>query len=185
MASCETKMRLRALVLFLAGLRLAHSKSFVDAILDYPKLSNFTQLMKENPRFAELLNTTNTQGIQTILVPSNNAFSKYKDDTGHLIEYLDQNIIERLIQYHTLNSSLTSSELANPAGIVVSSQLVDIQYNNRGPNSNIQTPGQVVYITSGNNNNTSAFVNGGLGSAVAIDVVDGTFDNGIFQIVDQ
>ncbi|KAI9772570.1 MAG: hypothetical protein M1839_002452 [Geoglossum umbratile] len=179
-------MKPHTLLLLLLGVRLTHSKSFIDAISSYPRLSNFTQLMVENPPFADLLlGATSTQGIQTILVPSNTAFSKYENDTGHSIESLDPNIIQRLIQYHTLNSSLTSSELANRAGVVVSSQLVDINYDNRGQYSNVQTPGQVVYISSANSVDASTFATGGLGSAVPMDVVDGTFDNGVFQIVDR
>jgi uncharacterized surface protein with fasciclin (FAS1) repeats len=175
-------MRSHELLLFLAGLHLVHTQSLIDAISGYRTLSNFTQLVKQNPAFAGIFNATN-QGTQiTILIPSDTAFSRYQNDTGYSIQDVDASTVKLLIQYHTLNASLTSSELGNPDGIVVSSQLVDPQYDNRGSDSNVPTPGQVVYISS---NSSSSLVNGGLGSAVVMNVVDGAFDHGVFQIVDQ
>src|SRR2546429_8077725 len=126
-------MKVVTLLIFSIGFRLVHSQSFIRAISAYPQLSNFTDLMTNNPTFAEsLLNTSVSNGEQTVLVPSNEAFNKYKQTTGHSIQSLGRDKMEKLLQYHTLNASLTSAVLAKEQNMVVLTQVVDTEYKKRG-----------------------------------------------------
>jgi uncharacterized surface protein with fasciclin (FAS1) repeats len=187
-------MKIVTLLLSSVWFHLVHSQSFIRAISAYPELSDFATLMINNPTFAEsLLNTSVINGVQTVLVPSNAAFTSYQQTTGHSIESLDPNTIQNLLQYHTLNASLTSTILAEQPDIVVSTQLTDPMYNRRGGanNTNINSDGQVVYITSTENNSTfhirqllsTISVDSGLGSIVTMNVIDGTWTGGEFHIV--
>lgn len=191
----EFKMKVVTLVLFSTGFHLTHSQSFISAISAYPELSEFTNLMINDSTLAEsLLNTSVVHNVQTILVPSNDAFAKYQKTTGHPFESLGPNHIQKILQYHTLNTSLTSATLAKQADIVVSTQLTDIEYDAIGSveNTNLHTNGQVVYITSRGNPNkfrirqspSTASVDSGLGSTGAMHVIDGAWSGGRFQIVD-
>ncbi|KAH0551177.1 hypothetical protein GP486_007492, partial [Trichoglossum hirsutum] len=139
--------RLRSyLLLFAFFTRFVRPQHFIDAISTYSQLSNFTALLHANPSFATaLLNTTKDQ---TILVPSNSAFSAYQSQLGRSVEALDPAVVQRIIQYHSLNATLKAGDLSNGAaaarGVVVSSQLVDSRYNDRGKwgDSNVKSPGQ-------------------------------------------
>src|SRR5207248_5008938 len=93
---------------------------------------------------------------QTVLVPNNDAFIKYQQTTGHSIGSLSPNTTRNLLQYHTLNTSLTSAILAKQQNMVVSTQLVDEKYNSRGgaDDTNLDTNGQVVYISTTESNQT-------------------------------
>jgi uncharacterized surface protein with fasciclin (FAS1) repeats len=188
-------MKVVRLLLFSTGFYLVHSQSFISAISAYTELSEFTNLMINNSTLAEsLLNTSVVHRVQTILAPSNDAFAKYQQTTGRPFESLDPNYIQRILQYHTLNTSLTSAILAKQPDIVVSTQLTDTEYNEMGSadNTNLNTNGQVVYITPSGNQTTfrigqspsTASVDSGLGSIGTIDVIDGAWSGGGFQIVD-
>jgi uncharacterized surface protein with fasciclin (FAS1) repeats len=188
-------MKVVTLVLFSIGFHLAHSQSFISAISAYPELSEFTNLMINNSTLAEsLLVTSVVQSVQTILVPSNDAFAKYQQTTGHPFESLGPNYIQRILQYHTLNTSLTSATLAKQPDIVVSTQLTDTEYNAIGSpeNTNLNTKGQVVYIASTEKPNKfrirqsslTASVDSGLGSIGTMHIIDGVWSGGRFQIVD-
>lgn len=191
----EFKMKVVTLVLFLTGFHLTHSQSFISAISAYPQLSEFTNLMINNSTLAELLLATSVvHNVQTILVPSNDAFANYQQTTGHPFESLGPNYIQRTLQYHTLNMSLTSATLAAQPDVVVSTQLTDPEYDAIGgaENTNLKSKGQAVYITSTANPNkfrirqspSTASVDSGLGSIGTMHVIDGTWSGGRFQIVD-
>jgi uncharacterized surface protein with fasciclin (FAS1) repeats len=146
--------------------------------------------MKINSTIAQsLLNTSVVGGVQTILVPSNDAFTKYLGTTGHPFESIGPKQIRTILQYHTLNASLTSAILAHNPDIVLSTQLTDTQYNLIGStaNTNLNVKGQVLYITSrgSRNKSSTASVGSGLGSIGKMDVVDGAWSGGRFQIVDS
>jgi uncharacterized surface protein with fasciclin (FAS1) repeats len=188
----EFEMKVVRLLLFLVGFHLVHSQSFLSAISAYPQLSNFTNLMKMNFTLAEsLLNTSLVGGEQTILVPSNTAFTKYQQTTGKPFQSSGPKHIQTTLQYHTLNASLTSAILAQKPDIVLSTQLTDPKYdliaNTTNTNSNLNVKGQALYISSTGslNNSLSASVTSGLGSIGKIHIVDGTWSCGKFQIVDS
>jgi uncharacterized surface protein with fasciclin (FAS1) repeats len=183
-------MKVVRLLIFLAGFHLVHSQSFINAISAYPQLSDFTNLMKINSTLAQsLLNTSVVGGEQTILVPSNAAFTKYQQTTGQAFESSGPKHIRTILQYHTLNASLTSAILAQKPDLVLSTQLTDPKYNLIGStaNTNLNVKGQVLYITSRGsaNNSSTASVDSGLGSIGEMHVVDGTWSGGKFQIVDS
>ncbi|KAI9770480.1 MAG: hypothetical protein M1839_003195 [Geoglossum umbratile] len=176
----------------------AASRSFLDAISSYPDLSNFTSLVTKYPAFsATFLNGT---GGITLLAPSNIAFLYYQYESGRSIDTLDDEIISRVLQYHTLNATVKSQDMTVPGGAVVGSQLVDKTYNNRGKwaDSNVKNPGQVVYLmaaTAGEKlkgrglgtrqSLTTATVNSGDGAIATVEAVDGSWDGGLIQIVDR
>ena len=183
-------MKVVRLLLLLAGFHLVHSQSFLSAISAYPQLSDFTNLMKINPTLAQsLLNTSLVGGEQTILVPSNTAFTKYQQTTGHPFQSRGPKHIQTTLQYHTLNASLTSAILAQQPDIVISTQLTDPKYDliASTANTNLNVKGQVLYISSTGSpdNPSTASVNSGLGSIGKMHVVDGTWSGGTFQIVDS
>jgi uncharacterized surface protein with fasciclin (FAS1) repeats len=190
--------RLHLLLALLSALRAGASRSFVDAISSYPDLSNFTYLIQQYPAFATTL--LNATGNVTILVPSNTAFLSYQAEFGQNIESLDSNVVEHVLQYHTLNATVKTQDLTQPGGAVVGSQLVDPTYNNRGKwsQSNAHSPGQVVYISAAStagsarergiaarDEGTTASVTSGDGAIAKINAVDGVWDGGVFQVVDQ
>ncbi|KAH0536743.1 hypothetical protein FGG08_006415 [Glutinoglossum americanum] len=195
-------MKLPSLLLLTALFRLARSQSFIDAISAFPQLSSFASFLNNNTTYAAtLLNVTRSQ---TILVPSNSAFTEYRNVTGHSIESLGPDTVQRILQYHTLNATLKSGDLAGGAaaqrGVVVGTQLVDKRYNDRGKwgNSNIKSPGQVVYISPASAGKTrrslelatrqgsaTTTVGTGAGSSTTMNIIDGVWDGGIFQIVDH
>ena len=183
-------MKVVRLLLFLAGFHLVHSQSLLSAISAYPQLSDFTHLLKINSTLAQsLLNTSLVGGEQTILVPSNTAFTKYQQTTGQAFESSGPKHIQTTLQYHTLNASLTSAVLAQKPDIVLSTQLTDPQYDliASTANTNLKVNGQVLYITStgGPTNSSTASVDSGLGSIGEMHLVDGTWSGGKFQIVDS
>ncbi|KAI9769219.1 MAG: hypothetical protein M1840_004348 [Geoglossum simile] len=190
-------MKLYFLLSFLSVLHTCASQSLIEATSSYPNLSNFTSLLRNYPVLsATFLNVTRDA---TILVPSNAAFLDFQHRFGHSIETLDSKLIERILQYHTLNATVKAQDMTKPAGAVVGSQLVDKMYNDRGKwaESNAKSPGQVVYISASAGGTlkrrglaaregvaTAAVTSGG-GAIARLNAVDGVWDGGIFQVVDQ
>ena len=180
------------------------AQSFLQAIDAYPKLSSFHQLLLANSTLAGGLlsngsisaaNGTNST-LHTILVPSNDAFTNYQKAYGHPIDRLSSSDLGNVIQYHSLQGALSSSDLQRPRGLVANTALTAPTYDNRELGSNGAQLPQVVYIAPPSTNGTvvvrqirgtnaaDRLVKSGLGSTVNVDFVNGRFDGGVFQIVD-
>lgn len=180
------------------------AQSFLDAIGPYSQLSSFRQLLLQNATLAaDLFGNATTDGIngrnmteQTILIPSNDAFSSFPLSKARSISSLSSSDLSDLLKYHTQQGALSSTDLQKPGGLLSNTALQDSQYDNRGLGSNGAQLPQVVFIgsTSSNGrviarqvvcaNGTREFVGSGLGAKVNIEFVNGHFDGGMFHIVD-
>jgi len=130
----------------------------------------------------------------TILVPSNKAFDNYRQDTGQSVESLQSSDLTSIVNYHTLNGALSSSDLQQPSGLVSETALRDPKYDNRGLDSNGAKQPQVVFIGSKPSSSISArqaaqssniFIQSGLTSDVSVDSGNGTWDGGFFYIINR
>lgn len=180
--------------LLVLGASVTNAQSFLSATGAYPQLSQFRQLLINQPSIAgALLSTTNSAGNRTtVLVPNNAAFDRYHQYTGQYVEGLQSSDLTDLVNYHSLNGALSSSDLQKPTGLVASTSLTDPRYNNLGLGSNGAMQPQVVYVGSNNAspsqsgaNSTGLFVQSGLVSNAALNAIDGTWDGGLFHIVDK
>ncbi|KAI9879472.1 MAG: hypothetical protein M1830_008431 [Pleopsidium flavum] len=197
-------MKLIALLALLIQALYVIAQSFLEATGAYSQLSSFHQLLLTNSTVAAGLlgNSTNTGSNgtnmtpQTILVPNNDAFTNYERANGRPITSLSSPDLTNIVQYHSLQGSLSSSDLQNPQGLISNTALKDQRYDNRELGSNGAQQPQVVYIGSASTNGTvvarqvggagaaGGFVESGLGAKVNVEVIDGKFDGGMFQIVD-
>ncbi len=179
------------------------AQSLLLALEAYPRLSSFRQLLLTNATTAGALlanssiTGSNSTDItrQTILVPSNDAFTNYQRANGRGIGSLSSSDLGSLVQYHSLQGILSSTELQRPEGLISETALTTERYNNRELGSNGAQQPQVVYISPGSTNNTvvvrqvgtaasaNGLVRSGLGNEVNVEIVNGQFEGGIFQIV--
>jgi len=200
---CVT-MKLIVLLAVLNQALYVTAQSFLEATGAYSQLSSFHQLLLANSTIAAgVLSNATTTGhngtnitMQTILVPSNDAFTNYERANGHPVTSLSSSDLTNLGQYHSLQGALSSSDLQKPQGLISNTALNDQRYDNRELGSDGAQQPQVVYIGStstngmvarqaGGANGAGGFVESGLGAKVDVDLVDGKFDGGMFQIVDE
>ena len=179
------------------------SQSFAQSLLEatarYPQLSDFSELINTYPRAAAglLTNFTSKDQKQTVLIPSNDAFGKYRLESGASISSLSSSEVGNILNYHTLQGSLSSSDLQRPGGLVSNTALRNESYVAREilENSNVRLS-QVVYISStGSGESTtitarqanalsSTDVRSGQGNEVKLDPRPGNWSGGTFYIVD-
>lgn len=136
----------------------AQSLSLYDALAKQPTLSNFTAFLNANSDFASalLLNTSNYP--ITFLAPSDTAFAAYLNQTGTPLTSVPLDTLRELLQYHTLVSSLSVTNLTDggKSGFTTPTLLTDAASNNRtvGPalaakfGGAARASGQVVFIKS-------------------------------------
>ena len=182
---------------------LFSSQSFAQSLLAatalYPQLSDFSELIKEYPRAAAnlLTNFTSKDQKQTILIPSNDAFGKYRLQSGVSISSLSSSDVENILNYHTLQGSLSSSDLQRPGGLVSSTALRNQNYVDREIlEESSARLSQVVYISSTGSGESSTItarqanalsstdVRSGQGNVVKLDPRPGNWSGGTFYIVD-
>ncbi|KIW90082.1 uncharacterized protein Z519_09513 [Cladophialophora bantiana CBS 173.52] len=198
----------RTLLLCAAFTACVEAQSFLTAISQFPELSNFTTLMYDNPGLAGALLTSNATSLTqiTVLVPDNSAFDKLEAQLGAPVGSLTVEQLEPILQYLVLVGEWTTDNFIVQNGTTVPTLLNGPMYNNRsaGPAlgssgaPNDPHNGQVVFIQASNSNPTSskrfivrqlpqptATVQGGLGQQINLTAIDGYWDGGVFQIVDQ
>jgi len=180
---------------------VVQAQSFLTAISAYPQLSNFSNLLSNNPVLASSLLTFSALAPQTVLVPDNGAFLSFEQATGQTVPSLSQGLLQPLIQYHTLSGLFTSQNFTAPEGITVPTGLMGPTYDNRTAGAALSSvgattgnqDGQVVFIAPNTTSTTlkvrqlgspGAFVQSGLGHQVNLTAIDGHWDGGSFQIVD-
>lgn len=152
------------ILLFSAVLPLASAQSqstLLQAISNIPSLSNFTAFYRANEPFANLLFGNQSLYPITVLVPNDQAFAGYFQQTGRSLASLSPQQLLPLIQYHTLVSTLGKENFTAPAdgpgagtGTTVPTLLVEGASNNRsaGPalankfGGATKAQGQVVFI---------------------------------------
>ncbi|KAL9592279.1 MAG: hypothetical protein Q9179_006877 [Wetmoreana sp. 5 TL-2023] len=174
-----------------------HAQSLLNATAAYPQLSNFNDLLSGFPDVAESL-LTNISGIfgrQTILVPSNDAFNAYRQQNGASISSLSSSDVGNILDYHTLQGALSSSDIQRPGGLISSTALTDRRYANREVSDDGEQPSQVVYISSSDtspkikikarqvNALSSVDVESGQGDEVELEPTPGNWSGGVFYVV--
>jgi hypothetical protein len=190
-------MKLSTLPL-LSLLGLATAQSLSDALKGYPDASQFSTHLGD---ISGDLNTTNGQEY-TVLVPTNEAFRDFATRTGQNFSSLSQDQRRTYLEYHVLVGSLTSANFSSPQGITVPTLLKNVQYNNRtaGPGLiqkyGAAANGQVLFIDAFRSGSSKFRVRrqadavglqirGGLAENASLTAIDGTWNGGKFQTINQ
>lgn len=195
-------MKLIILLSLLVEATIVSAQSLLNATANYTQLSDFRQLLMTNPNAATrlLTNVTLSAGQKiTVLIPSNNAFTQFQQNNSMPVSALASSDLANILDYHTLQGSLSSSDLQQPMGLTAPTALTNQTYDNRGLASNGAKIPQVVYISSVNTANgtvttvkrqmSSAGANfdikSGKGLQTTLEPVNGVWSGGMFQIVNS
>jgi uncharacterized surface protein with fasciclin (FAS1) repeats len=203
-------MYFSVLLLFIIPLQ-SSAQTFLSAISQIPTLSNFTAFYSSSEQFASAFFSNTSLYPITVLVPNDDAFATYFQQTGVLLTQVPFQTLLTLIQYHTLVSDLSKDNLTSGiedlgSGFTAPTMLVDEQYNNRSAGSALaskfggpeRSKGQVVFITNSDTGtsmklrlsrqvgSSEAQVRSGLSSTVNITALDeeGVWEGGRFHIID-
>jgi len=186
-------MKLPTALLLVLGATIVNAQSFLSSTGAYPQLSRFRQLLINQPGIAGSLTSRNaTDNKTTVMVPNNDAFTKYHQNTGQNVEGLQSSDLTDLIQYHSLNGALSSSDLQQPTGLAASTGLTDPRYDSLGLSSNGAVMPQRVFVGSDapalatrQINQTAIYAKSGLTSNASINAIDAAWEGGLFHIVDK
>lgn len=177
----------------LSVLHLAQAQSFLAAISTYPQLSNFSSLLTTNPDVATGLLSFSASSPQTVLVPNDDAFLNYQAATGQEITSSATDLLQKVVQYHTLDGSYSAESFSPQEGVTIPTLLTDETYNNRSAGAALSSVGatgasggkngQVVFIapqtgstfTIRQLSSEGAFVQTGLAARVNLTAVDGVW----------
>lgn len=190
-----------------AILSTVSAQTFLEAISQYPQLANFTTLMTNNPGLAGALLTSNATSLTrtTVLVPDNSAFDKLQRLLGVPVGSLSVSQLEPVLSYHVLVNELTTDNFTVANGTTEPTFLTGPLYNNRSAGDALGSSGaegdpkngQVVFIEAKDEPTAArrltvrqlpqpdVEVQGGLGHIINLTSVDGSWDGGVFQIVDK
>lgn len=152
---------------------LAVSQTLNEALKSYPELSQFQNLIETYP---QLVPQTNASSDFTILIPDDKAFADFEASGGNTIASLGLDTITNYFQYHTIDGGLNLEQNKN---ILADTELTADKYNHRNGSD-----GQVVVVSQDTKNNTHAIVKSGAGYSVGMNLINGSFQGGKFQIVD-
>lgn len=195
-------MKLITLLSLLVKASIVSAQSLLNATANYTQLSDFRLLLMTNANAATrlLTNVTLSAGQKiTVLIPSNDAFAQFQQNNSMPVSALASSDLANILDYHTLQGSLSSSDLQQPMGLTAPTALTNQTYDNRGLASNGAKIPQVVYISSVNTANgtvttvkrqiTSAGANfdirSGKGLQTTLEPVNGVWSGGMFQIVNS
>jgi uncharacterized surface protein with fasciclin (FAS1) repeats len=198
------------LLLLITALQ-SSAQTFLSAISQVPTLSNFTAFYSSNEQFASAFFSNTSLYPITVLVPNDDAFAAYLQQTGVLLTQVPFETLLTLIQYHTLVSNLSNENFTSGtgglgSGLTTPTMLVNEQYNNRSAGSALasnfggpeRSKGQVVFITNSDTGTSTklrlsrqagsaeAHVRSGLSSTVNITTLDeeGVWEGGRIHIID-
>lgn len=117
----------------LVAIATVHAQSLLNATARYPQLSDFSQLLLSFPDIAANLLTNISTGSeqQTILVPSNDAFNTFRQQNNGNISSLSSSDVANILNYHTLQGALSSSDIQRPGGLISNTALTNSTYANR------------------------------------------------------
>jgi uncharacterized surface protein with fasciclin (FAS1) repeats len=186
-------MKLHSALLLFLGTSFVNAQSFLSSTGAYPQLSRFRQLLINQPGIAASLTSRNaTDNKTTVMVPNNDAFTKYYNYTGQNVEGLQSPDLTDLVKYHSLNGALSSTDLQQPTGLAASTGLTDPRYDNVGLSSTGAMDPQKVFVgpkspalASRQVNQTSLYAQSGLVSNASIDAIGAVWEGGLFHIVDK
>ncbi|KAL8772247.1 MAG: hypothetical protein Q9209_002459 [Squamulea sp. 1 TL-2023] len=174
------------------------AQSLLNATARIPALSNFNELLSTFPDVAAGLLTDISTGLQrqTILIPSNDAFDRYRQQYGASVSSLSSSDVGNVLNYHTLQGALSSSDLQQPDGLVSETALRNPTYARRenATDAGDSLP-QVVYIASTPtatgrkikarqvNALSSVDVRSGEGNEIELEQTPGNWSGGVFYVV--
>lgn len=192
-------MPIKLFFLPLALASQAFAQTLVNATARVSQLSDFHDLLLQHSDVAASLLTNISSGNrrQTILIPSNDAFNSYRLQRGASISSLSSSDVGNILNYHTLQGSLSSSDLQTPGGLIASTALQNTSYDDREvlKNSNAKLS-QVVFISSKSTSQgrklvarqasalSSTDVKSGDGNEVTLNPTPGNWSGGTYYIVD-
>jgi uncharacterized surface protein with fasciclin (FAS1) repeats len=198
------KMRFST-VISSALLSLVKAQDLATALAPVQDASSFRAILQNRPEISTQL-LSGVTGV-TVLVPNNDAIARYTAANGGqpLTQTLTDNQILGLLQYHILGKSLLGTDFeASANGTTIPTLLDQTQYNNRSAGSALQNTfgqyanGQVLFISTAKITNgfkvkvkrqatpgTGINVRGGLDQTTNLTIVDGKWNGGTFQIVDE
>lgn len=195
-------MKLIRLLALLVEVSTVSAQSLLNATANYSQLSDFRQLLMTNPNAASRLLTNVTLSADqkiTVLIPNNDAFTRYQRNNGMPVSALASSDLANVLDYHSLQGSLSSSDLQQPMGLVAATALTNQTYDNRGLASSGAKIPQVVYISSVNTANGTVTtlkgqttspgatfdIKSGEGLQTTLEPVNGAWSGGLFQIVNS
>ncbi|KAL9007955.1 MAG: hypothetical protein Q9173_006872 [Seirophora scorigena] len=173
------------------------AQSLLNATARYPQLSNFNDLLSSFPDVAAslLTNISVSPQRQTILVPSNAAFDAYRQRNGASVGSLSSSDVGNILNYHTVQGALSSSDIQQPSGLVSNTALTDPAYADREVLTGGGRLAQVVYISSTDvatgariiarqrNVLTSVEVQSGEGNQITLEPTPANWSGGVFYVV--
>lgn len=174
-----------------------HAQSLLDATARFPQLSDFNDLLSSFPDVAANLLTNISTGPeqQTILVPSNEAFNTYRQQNKANISSLSSSDVGNILNYHTLQGALSSSDIQQPGGLISNTALTNSTYANREVPASGGRLSQVVYIATSETTTgtritarqidalSSVDVESGEGNQVTLEQTPGNWSGGLFYVV--
>ncbi|KAI4268482.1 MAG: hypothetical protein L6R38_007829 [Xanthoria sp. 2 TBL-2021] len=191
-------MKLLLLVRFFVTTTTVQAQSLLNATARYPQLSSFNELLSTFPDLAAglLTNISTSPSRQTILVPSNDAFDNYQQQNGASVSSLSSSDVGNILNYHTLQGALSSSDIQQPNGLVSETALRDSTYATRenATDAGDSLP-QVVYISSTETATgrkikarqisalSSVDVRSGRGNEIELEQTPGNWSGGVFFVV--
>ncbi|KAL8757266.1 MAG: hypothetical protein Q9184_004262 [Pyrenodesmia sp. 2 TL-2023] len=175
----------------------AFAQSLLDVTARYDALSDFNDLLTTFPDIAASLLTNISTGAQrqTILVPSNDAFDDYRQRNGAGVGSLSSSDVGNILNYHTLQGALSSSDIEQPGGLVSNTALTNETYANREVLTGGDRLSQVVYISATQtptgtkikarqrNALSSVDVQSGEGNEITLEPTPGNWSGGVFYVV--
>ncbi|KAL8675988.1 MAG: hypothetical protein Q9186_007446 [Xanthomendoza sp. 1 TL-2023] len=191
-------MRSSIITTFVTAIAAAQAQSLLNATARYPQLSSFNDLLSSFPDIAGTLitNISTSEQRQTILVPSNEAFSSYRQRNGATISSLSSSDVGNILNYHTLQGALSSSDIQQPSGLISETALRDPTYARRenATDAGDSLP-QVVFVSSTETAAgrkimarqisalSSVDVRSGEGNEVELEQTPGNWSGGVFYVV--
>ena len=195
-------VQLTSTLLLLGFSGLTISQDLLSSLTNYPQTTTFQALLKANATSASsFVPASNSSKQYTIFVPSNSAFEKYASrHAGATLASLPQNDVLSLFRYHVTLGLVSAQNFSQPRGITVPTLLDGETYNNRSAGNALlarygeEAKGQVLYISATKlsqlkfrvrQTSSVADLRSGLGLVTQVEAVDGKWDGGNFQIVDE
>lgn len=178
------------------------AQDLATAISNYTDLSSFRSALTSFPSLFDSVLPSSPTGV-TVLIPSDDAFQKFLNQTGTELTSLPFSLLVATLQYHVLDAEMTSANFTAPRGVTVPTLLTDQQYNNRSAGAELidtygenAAKGQVLFISPDpisparlrvrqpSRRDTNVNLRGGLGQGGVMTAVDGVWTGGYFQVID-
>jgi hypothetical protein len=187
-----------ALLLGLAQSAYAQNGGLGAAIASYKQLSTFQGILQANPSFIGTIIPDSTTKY-TVLIPNDDAFMKYANQTNQTLTSMPVNTLLLIFKYHVMAAEMTKANSTTAQGLIVPTLLKDERYNNRTPGDALinaygadAAAGQVLFVSRDPINpvklrvrqNGNLNLRGGKGLGAGLQLVDGQWNRGYFQIVD-